>query len=256
MQDFYHITTPLSFYGLFSSLVFNTIHSREKLLDHTVDLPIMRIKWLMNLELVLLEHISIYHQQNTRSKDKLNSKTNHYSNDALPYNIDASFISIIITNFLKIFIIRNLNNDQDELSNFQFGLTSHLRYLLVDLPTYKHQNTNENSCVQCDQYSSLINTLFDLLFDLIEYDLCEITNKTTYRSTLIENDYFNQFIQSKKSIKRNKFDRVKLIIYLIELIAIHRNKCQNKKQIFHTNETQMFLLMKNFLQHIISNINK
>ncbi|CAF4058749.1 unnamed protein product [Rotaria sp. Silwood2] len=238
--------------------IHNNIHTREKLLDHTVDSSEMRIKWLVNLELVLLEHIWVCHQENIQPKNEfyLNNCIKYECvNNVLSYDIDASFISIIILNFLKMFIIRNLNYDQDELSFFQYGLTSHLRYLLIELPTYNHKNNNHKKCLQCYQYSSIINILFDVLFDLIEYDLCEIYNKKIYRSTLIQDDYFNQFLQQKKIIKKNKFYHIKLVIYFIELIEIHRNKCQNKKEFFHINENEIFQSIENFLQHIILKIN-
>ncbi|CAF0990298.1 unnamed protein product [Rotaria sp. Silwood1] len=238
--------------------IHNNIHTREKLLDHAVDSSEMRIKWLINLESFLLEHISICHQKNIQPRNEfyLNNCIKYEDIDnVLSYHINTSFISIIILNFLKMFIIRNLNHDQDELSFFQYGLTSHLRYLLIELPTYNHKNTDDNNCLQCHQYSSIINILFDLLFDLIEYDLCEINNKKIYRSKLIEDDYFNQFLQQKKIIKKNKFYHIKLIIYFIELIEIHRNKCQNKKEIFHIKENHIFQSIENFLQHIIVKIN-
>ncbi|CAF3222391.1 unnamed protein product [Rotaria socialis] len=242
-----------------SSSIYDNICAREKLLDHTVDSTVMRVKWLVNLELVLLEHISRYYQQNIRPKNKLqlHDCVSYSSTDnLLSYRISPEFITIIIKNFLKIFIVRNLNTDNNELSLFQYGLTSHLRYLLLELPTYNHQNNSntEHDCLQCDEYFSLINILFDLLFDLIEYDICEIYDKKTYRSTLIKEDYFNQFIR-RKTIQTNNFDRIKLIIYLIELIELHRNKCQSKKEIFHLNQNQNFHSIENFLQHIILKAN-
>ncbi|CAF0761377.1 unnamed protein product [Rotaria sordida] len=237
----------------------NNTHTREKLLDHAVDSSEMRIKWLVNVELLLLEHISICHQEIIQLKNEFHSNNcikYECCDNVLSYSIDPSFISIIILNFLKMFIIRNLNYDQDELSFFQYGLTSHLRYLLIELPTYNHKNNNnDNNCLQCYQYISIRNILFDLLFDLIEYDLCEIYNKKIYRSKLIEDDYFNQFLQQNKIIKKNKFFHIKLIIYFIELIEIHRNKCQNKKEVFYLNDNQIFQSIENFLQHIILKIN-
>src|SRR5262249_53286482 len=152
----------------------------------------------------------------------------------------------------KIFIIRHSN--QNEFSFYQFGLTSYLRYLLIDLPTYKHKNLNdENNCFHCKQYSLIINILFDLLFDLIEYDICEINHKEKYRSSLIEDDYFHQL----NIIKKNPFYRIKLIIYLIELIGVHRNKCLNKKEeFFLINENKIFQWMQDFIRHIIHRINQ
>ena len=222
----------------------------------------MRMKWLKNLELLLLEHISVYYQERSRIDNRLNSthlaKYRSYD-DLSSYHIDSSFISIVIRNFLKIFIIRNINYHHDEFSFFQHGLTSHLRYLLIELPTYNHKNenddNNEENCFQCDQYSLILKILFDLLFDLIEYDLCEIHNKEKYRSSLIEEDYFNQFIQ-RKTIKKNKFYRIKLIIYFIELISLHRNKCKNIKEYFHIDEKRIFQSIENFLQHIIDQLNR
>ena len=97
----------------------NTIGTREKLLDHAVHSSSMRIKWLSNVELILLEHIFIYQQQSNYS----------------------SLISIII----------------------------------------------ENNCFECKEYS---------------------------------------------------FFRIKFIVYLIELIGIHRNRYTNKKD-------------DDFIQHIL-----
>jgi len=221
---------------LFSYTNSNNIHTREKLIDHVVHSSEMRIKWLLNVESILLEHISIYHKENLES-----------------YNIKSSFISIIIINFLKIFLIRNCNHHQDEFSFYQFSITSYLRYLLIDLPTYKHKNlNNENTCLDCKQYSLIINILFDLLFDLIEYDICEIYIKEKYRSSLIEDDYFNQL----KSMKKNPFDRIKLIIYFIELIGIHKNKCLNKKKDFFLNiENRILQWIEDFIRHIIYRMN-
>ncbi|CAM4821042.1 unnamed protein product [Rotaria magnacalcarata] len=228
-----------------SSSIYNNICAREKLLDHTVDSTAMRVKW--------------YYQQNTRPKNKLqlyDCVSYSSTNNLLSYRISPEFITIIIKNFLKIFIVRNLNTDNNELSLVQYGLTSHLRYLLLELPTYNHQNNSntEHECLQCDEYFSLINILFYLLFDLIEYDICEIYDKKTYRSTLIEEDYFNQFIR-RKTIQTNNFDSIKLVIYLIELIELHRSKCHSKKEIFHLNENQIFHSIENFLQHIILKAN-
>src|SRR5437660_684542 len=116
----------------------------------------MHIKWLFNLEYILLEHISICHENNI-----------HPDNLSI-YQIDPSFISIIIINFLKMFILRNSLNDQQEISFIQFGITSHIRYLLIDLPTYNHNEEKDinDNCLKCYQYSLIINILFDLLFDL------------------------------------------------------------------------------------------
>ncbi len=221
---------------LFSYPISNTIDTREKLLDHAVHSSGMRIKWLLNVELILLEHISIYQQENIRFED-------------LKY---SSLISIIIVNFLKIFIIRN--SDHDELSFYQFGLTSYLRYLLIELPTSKHRNINdENDCFECRQYSLIINILFDLLFDIMEYDLCEISNREKYRSSLIEDDYFKQL----KLKKKNSFFRIKFIIYFIELIGIHRNKCTKKKEeYFLISEKKIFQWIEDFIQHIFYQIDK
>jgi len=222
----------------------------------------MHIKWLFNLEYVLLQHILICHENNIRSLTKISDNSviikNEFPLNFSTYQIDPSFISTIIINFLKMFILRNSSNDQQEVSFIQFGLTSHLRYLLIELPTYNHneeKDSNDN-CSKCHQYSLIINILFDLLFDLIEYDVCEINSKTKYRSSLIEDDYFTRFLQSN-IINKNPFYRIKLIIYFIELIGIHMNKCQNRKQFqFNKNENKLFHSIEDFIQHIISHINK
>ena len=168
----------------------------------------MRIKWLLNVESILLEHIAKCQQENPQS--------------AVSYPVNSSFISMIILNFLKIFMIRNTNHDQDDLSFYQFGLTSYLRYFLLELPTFEHGNSlDENECFYCKQYSLIMNILFDLLFDFMEFDLCEISNEGKSRSSLIEEDYFHQL----KSMKKTPFFRIQFLIYLIELIALHRQKC-------------------------------
>jgi hypothetical protein len=222
----------------------------------------MHIKWLFNLEYVLLQHILICHENNIRSLTKTSDNSviikNEFPLNFSTYQIDPSFISTIIINFLKMFILRNSSNDQQEVSFIQFGLTSHLRYLLIELPTYNHneeKDSNDN-CSKCHQYSLIINILFDLLFDLIEYDVCEVNSNTKYRSSLIEDDYFTRFLQSN-IINKNPFYRIKLIIYFIELIGIHMNKCQNRKQFqFNKNENKLFHSIEDFIQHIISHINK
>lgn len=232
----------------FSYSIAYNIRAREKLLDHSVHSSVMHMKWLYNLEYVLLQHITICHENNIRPSNEnilLNSSN---------YQIEPSFISIIIINFLKMFMLRNSSNDQDEVSFFQYGLTSHLRYLLIELPTYNHneeKDLNEN-CSKCHQYSLLINILFDLLFDLIEYDLCERNSKTSYRSSLIEEDYFTRFLPSNSSEGIHRFYRIKLVIYLLELIGIHMNKCQRKKQFqFNKNENQFFDSLEDFIRRIL-----
>ena len=234
----------------FSHSSSNNIHTREKHLDHAVHSPSMRIKWLLNLELLLLEHISICHEKNIRPLNELYSipgiKCEYLENSSF-YHIDPTFISIIIINFLKMFIIRNSNDDQAELEYFQFGLTSYLRYLFIELPTYKHPE--DSNCRSCYQYSLILNILFDLLFDLIEIDLCEILNQKKFRSSLIQDDYFNQL----KINKKNPYYRTKLIIYFIELIQIHRNKCSNKQEFFfHINEDKIFQWIEDFIRHILN----
>ncbi|CAM4773068.1 unnamed protein product [Rotaria magnacalcarata] len=235
------------------------IRTREKLLDHAVHSSSMHIKWLFNLEHVLLEHIHICHEKHIRPLNSTyeNSACEYQVNSSY-YSMDPSFVSIIIINFIKMFILRNSVNDQQELSFVQFGITSHLRYLLIELPTYNHRNDEKDlndDCSKCHQYSLIINILFDLLFDLIEHDLCEIRSKTNYRSSLIEDDYFTRFLQSNIT-KNQPYYRIKLIIYFIELIGIHMNKCQNKKQFqFNQNEDKLFHSMEDFIQNIISQTN-
>ena len=206
----------------------------------------MHLKWLFNLDYVLLEHISICHENNIRPLTETS------------YQIDPSFISSIIINFLKMFILRNSSNDQQEVSFIQFGITSHLRYLLIDLPTYKHTDEKDlhDYCLKCHQYSLIINILFDLLFDLIEYDLCEMKRKFQYRSSLIEDDYFTGFLQSK-IISKDPYYRIKLLIYFIELIGIHMNKCQKTKQFqFNQNENKLFHSIEDFIRQILSQNNE
>jgi hypothetical protein len=155
-----------------------------------------------------------------------------------------------------MFIVRHSNHHEEELSFSQFSLTSYLRYLLLELPTYNH--IDDNNCQQCHDYSLILHMLFDLLFDLIEYDLCEISTKEKYRSSLIEDDYFNQFLPRKTILKKpNQFERIKLIIYFIELIGLHRNKCQNRKEFFfHINENKIFQWIEDFIRHIVYQINR
>ncbi|CAF0777980.1 unnamed protein product [Rotaria sordida] len=237
------------------------IRTREKLLDHAVHSSLMHIKWLFNLEYLLLEHILICHEKHIHPLNKIyeNSSIIKYEHpiNLSYYNIDPSFISIIIINFIKMFILRNSFNDQQEYSFIQCGITSHIRYLLIELPTYNHNEEKDinDNCFKCHQYSLIINILFDLLFDLIEYDLCEIISKIKYRSSLIEDDYFTRFLQSNIT-KTNSYYRIKLIIYFIELIGIHMNKCQNKKQFqFNQNENKLFHSIEDFIRHIVSQTN-
>ncbi|CAF3359507.1 unnamed protein product [Rotaria sp. Silwood1] len=234
------------------------IRTREKLLDHAVHSSLMHTKWLFNLEYLLLEHILICHEKHIHPLNKTYENSSiikyEYPINSSSYNIDPSFISIIMINFIKMFILRNSINDQQEFSFIQFGITSHIRYLLIELPTYNHNDEKDlnDNCSKCHQYSLIINILFDLLFDLIEYDLCEIISKIKYRSSLIEDDYFTRFLQSNIT-KTNSYYRIKLIIYFIELIGIHMNKCQNKKRFqFNQNEDKLFQSIENFIRHIIS----
>lgn len=180
----------------------------------------MRVKWLQTMELILLEHISM------NENDQLH----------------ASFISTLILNFLKIFLIRSSNDQEDELAFHQFGLTFYLRYVLLDL----HGNTID--CFECEEYSQLLRTLFDLLFDLIEYDLCEIFTRDHLRSSLIEEDYFHQF----HSCHSSPFYRIRLLIYLIELISLHRYQCPRMKEEFFLQEDQVFHWIEHFLRHILT----
>jgi hypothetical protein len=246
----------------FSHSISYDIRTREKLLDHAVHSPVMHIKWLFNLEYVLLEHIFICHENSIRPLNKAYENSIiikcEYPTNPSSYHINPSFISIIIINFLKMFILRNSINDQQELSFIQFGLTSHLRYLLIELPTYNHHEENDlnDDCSKCHQYSLIINILFDLLFDLIEYDVCEREDKTKYRSSLIEDDFFTRFLQPKSSKKNHSYVCIKLIIYFIELIGIHMNKCESKKQFqFNKNENKLFHSIEEFIRHIISKSN-
>ena len=205
----------------------------------------MHIQWLTNLEHILLEHISICHENNIRPS--LNSSTQ-------TYRIDPELISKTIIGFLKLFILRNSAFDQQEAIFLQFGLTSHLRYLLIELPTWNHtdEKDSQNECKHCHQYSLIMNILFDLLFDLIEYDLCENYTKEHYRSTLIENDYFTRFLQSKPTHK-DQYYRIKFVIYFIELLAVHMNKCSNQTQFqFNKNENILFYSMENFIRQILT----
>ena len=220
----------------------SNIRAREKLLDHPVHSSSVRIKWLLNLESLLLEHISICHEKNIQPI----------------YQIDPSFVSMIIFNFLKMFIIRySDHSSEQEFSFYQFSLTSHLRYLLHELPTYAH--TGDINCNQCDEYASILHELFDLLFDFIEYDLCGMVNKMKYRSSLIEDDYFNDFVEQKfvTTRKINAFFRIKLVIYFIELIEIHRRKCSNTKPfVFHHTENRIFQWIEDSIRHIVCQSDK
>lgn len=218
----------------------------------------MRVKWLLNLDSILLEHISIAHGKNIRPFN-LQSLIR---TDLLPqtsiYPIIPSFISTIIINFLKLFLLRNSSIDQQNLAFIQFGFTSHLRYLFLQLPTYQHIDDKDpsESCSHCHQYSLIINILFDFLFDLLEYDLCEISSKNKYRSSLIEDDYFTRFNQTKSSSKE-PFYRIRLVIYLIELIGIHIHQCSKRKSFqFNQNERKFFHSIEDFLRHILSHPNR
>ncbi|CAF0840192.1 unnamed protein product [Adineta ricciae] len=148
--------------------------------------------------------------------------------------------------------IRYSDHSEQEFSFYQFSLTSHLRYLLHELPTYNH--TGDINCNQCDEYVSILHELFDLLFDFIEYDLCGMVNKMKYRSSLIEDDYFNDFVKQKfvKTRNINAFFRIKLVIYFIELIEIHRRKCSNTKPfVFHHTENRVFQWIEDSIRHIV-----
>ena len=221
------IRSNLSFF--FSSTIFNNISAREKLLDHAVHTSGMRVKWLHNMELILLEHIST-----TRTSTS---------------SLHASFISTMISNFLKIFIIRPSNDNCDELAFHQFGLTFYLRYFLLELSTSEHGSIHgEKTCSECERYSQILRLLFDLLFDLIECDLCQMSIRDRPRSSLIEEDYFQQF----QSTDHSSFDRIKLLIYFIELIGLHRYQCPqtNDEGTILRNEDQFFHWIEDFLRHL------
>lgn len=225
----------------------------------------MRIKWLMNLEYLLLEHILICNQENSRPSNTTYETSFSIKDEPslVPisvgsYHIDPSLLSIVIINFIRIFVLRNSLNDQQDLSFVQMGFASHLRYLLIELPTYNHpkDKTDGDHCSHCYQYWLILNILFDLLFDFIEHDLCGITVKDKHRSSLIEDDYFNQFQQSK-SAKRFPFYRIKLMIYFIELIGVHIRKCSNRKQFqFNRNENKLFHSIEDFLRHLLRQRNE
>ncbi|CAF3645267.1 unnamed protein product [Adineta steineri] len=242
------------------SIAYN-IRARQKDLDHIVHSSNMHCKWLFNLEYLLLDHIQICHDNNLRPSNKIYEhstviKSEDTSNTSI-YHIEPSFISIIIINFIKVFLLRNSFDDEQEFSFVQFGITSHLRYLLIELPTYIHNEEKDlnDDCSKCHQYSLIINILFDLLFDLIEYDLCGNIRKAKYRSSLIEDDYFTRFLQSKIT-KKNPFYRIKLIIYFIEVIGMHMNKCPKKKHFqFNQNEGKLIHSIQTFIRHIMSNTN-
>ena len=246
------------------SIAYN-IRVREKLLDHSVRSSVMRIKWLFNLEYLLLEHILICHEENVPSTPTtpgnslaIKSEPCTTAPSSSSYRIDPSFISIIIINFIKMFILRNSLTDQQELSFVQFGFTSHLRYLLLELPTYNHLDVPDahECCSECHQYALMINILFDLLFDLLEHDLCEITRKSQYRSSLIEDDYFHQFLHSKQT-RKSSSHRIRFVVYLIELLTMHMKKCTQKKQFqFTKNESKLFHPMQGFIRHILQKTSK
>lgn len=236
------------------------MHNLEKLIDHVIHSSLMHIKWLHDLEYVLLEHIFIAHEKqmspsNRPYEDFIILKSDYPKKSS--YSIDPSFISVIIINFTKLFLLKNSIRDQQELSFVQFGITSHLRYLLIELPTYNHNEEDnfDDNCPKCHEYSLLINILFDLLFDFIEHDLCKNFSKTKYRSSLIEDDYFTRFLQSNVT-KTQSYDRIKLIIYFIELVGIHMNKCQSAKQFqFSQSETIIFNSIQDWIRNIISETN-
>lgn len=243
----------------FSCSIAYSIRSREKLLDHIVHSPAMHVKWLFNLDCVLLEHIAICHANGIRP---LNSQSPSFKCEVPSpppvYQIDPTLISSIVINFLKLFLLRNSSTDQQIVSFIQFGFSSHLRYLLIELPTHHPMEDKDLSdhCFHCHQYSLIVNILFDLLFDIMECDLCEVTAKMKYRSSLIEDDYFARFSHTKLQHKE-PFYRIKLLIYWIELIGLHMAKCPKKKQFqFNQNEGQLFYSMEDFIRHILSHLNK
>ena len=232
----------------FSHSISYNIRVREKLLDHAVRSSAMRVKWLLNLEYLLLEHILICQKKNFVPV-KVEATTTNVSAE-FDYQIDPSFVSISFINFIKMFILRNSLNDEQESSFGQFALTSHFRYLFIDLPTFKHRD-KDIQCSQCYEYKLITNILLDLLFDLIELDLCEIQRKTSFRSSLIEDDYFHQFI-STKDIRNFSSFRIKIIIYFIELLALHMNQCSRQQQFqFDQNENLFFQSLEYFIQEII-----
>ena len=112
-------------------------------------------------------------------------------------------LKIIVLNFFRLF-----RNHSNEFLFDQFAFTFYLRYLLEQYPVQSFEHSD---------YEQLMNNLFDLLFDFINLDLCE---KVNYRCSILNDDYFHNLQIEQK----NSFDRIKFVVYFIELIEIHRRK--------------------------------
>lgn len=215
----------------------------------------MRIKWLTNLEFLLLEHISICHKEKVRSINRSYPELNQSLVKCEPeeiassYSIHVSLISLITENFLKLFMVRESLEEQQELMFSQFGLTSHLRYLFLELASVTHEN--DVHCRSCTEYASILDRLLDVLFDVIDLDLCERHSPKNYRSSLFKDDYFHRPVPMK-STKTKPFFRLKLILYLIELISVQRNRCSIPRPFsYHRSEEVLFQWIEDTIQHIV-----
>ena len=231
------------------------IRHREKLLNNTVHSSVMRMKWLSSLELLLLEHISTSHKAKVPPIDRFYSEMNQSLIKCEPreiastYSIQASLISLIVENFLKLFIVRESLAEQEELAFYQFGFTSHLRYLFLELSSFKHDQ--DEHCRSCDEYASILNRLLDVLFDVIDLDLRERNSSDNYRSSLFEDDYFYQSAPVK-SKKTKHFFRLKLVLYLIELIGIQRNRCSMPMTFsYHRNDNILFQWIEDTIHYLL-----
>lgn len=179
----------------------------------------MRIKWLVKLDSILLDQICSIHRQPSTA-------------------VDLSSMNMIIENFLKLFIVRHGRDQQDELSFYQTSLTSYLRFLFLEFISTS------------SSFDELLSLSFDLLFDLIDVDLCQSDQKEKFRSSLIEDDYFHPIIQIKSKHRSASGFRLKTLLYFIELIGFKRRRC-SMPFVYHGNENHLFQSIQQTIEHLV-----
>ncbi|CAF1099589.1 unnamed protein product [Didymodactylos carnosus] len=152
--------------------------------------------------------------------------TNKPNKTTKSYMIESKLVTVVMRTFIKMYLLKSFDDSQHYITFTPFAITSYLRYLLTEISSSHHHIINNNDvdeCERCKDFKILLSSLFDLLIDLLEFDVCGFQKKK-FRSELIETDYFNEFRrQSQSSLKQQqaKMDKIKYIFYLIELIGVY-----------------------------------
>lgn len=146
-----------------------------------------------------------------------------------------------------MFLLRNSSVDEQDAAFCQIPFSSHLRYLFIELPSFKHVD-NDEFCSTCYQNKLLTNILFELLFDFIDLDLCSIQRRSSGRSSLLDDEFF-QKIQQNKSFSSH---RIQIVLFFIELIELHTNKCSSSEKFqFDHNEYSFFQSIEDAIRDVV-----